>query len=201
MKRWVTLGAAAALAGAGLVGSRASAESDQVTAVLRDPGGTVVGLVTFTGDGRGTRVTAVLRPNRYVAADQFHGFHVHANDNPSNGSGCLADPAQPPSTWFLSADAHLARAGEMHGEHAGDMPSVLVTSRGLAVLGFVTTRFTPAAVVGRAIVLHAGPDNFGNVPVGTAPDQYTPNSPAATDKTHATGNSGDRVACGVARRV
>jgi Cu-Zn family superoxide dismutase len=62
---------------------------------------------------------------------------------------------------------------------------------------FTTDRFTPAGVVGRAVVLHAGPDNFGNVPMGSAADQYTANSPAAVVKTQATGNSGDRVACGV----
>ncbi|HEV7823819.1 MAG TPA: superoxide dismutase family protein [Mycobacteriales bacterium] len=201
MKRWVALGVAAAVAGTGLVASRANADSEQVAAVLRDPSGAVVGVATFAGDGRGTRVTAALRPNRYVAPAQFHGFHVHANDNPANGTGCVADATEPSSTWFVSADAHLSNDGEPHGEHLGDMPSVLVTPEGVAVLSFVTTRLTPGAVVGRAVVLHAGPDNFGNVPMGTAPDQYTPNSAAATEKTRGTGNSGDRVACGVARKV
>jgi Cu-Zn family superoxide dismutase len=201
MKRWVALGTAAALAGAGLVGSRANADAEQVAAVLRDPGGAVVGLVTFAGDYRGTRVTALLRPNRYVSAAQFHGFHVHANDNRSNGNGCVANASKPSSTWFLSADAHLASPGQQHGQHDGDMPSVLVTPEGLAVISFVTTRLTPDSVRGRAVVLHAGPDNFGNVPIGTAADQYTPNSAAAADKTHGTGNSGDRVACGVVKKA
>jgi Cu-Zn family superoxide dismutase len=51
--------------------------------------------------------------------------------------------------------------------------------------------------VGRAVVLHAGPDNFGNVPVGAVSDQYAPNSTSATEKTVKTGNAGDRVACGL----
>jgi Cu-Zn family superoxide dismutase len=201
MKRWVALGVAAAVAGAGLAGTRANADSDQVAAVLRDPGGHVVGVVTFAGDRHGTRVTAVLRPNGYVAAAQFHGFHVHANNDPANGSGCIADASKPPATWFVSADAHLARPGQTHGHHQGDMPSLEVTPQGLAVVTFVTTSLSPHDVMGRAVVVHAAPDNFGNVPIGGAADQYTPNSAAAADKTRNTGNAGDRVACGVARRV
>ena len=53
--------------------------------------------------------------------------------------------------------------------------------------------------VGRAVVLHAGPDNFGNVPVGTGADQYIAGATALA-KTQATGNAGDRFGCGVIRR-
>jgi Cu/Zn superoxide dismutase len=45
--------------------------------------------------------------------------------------------------------------------------------------------------------MHAGADNFGNVPVGAEPDEYTANGQAATDFTNATGNAVARVACGV----
>ena len=54
-------------------------------------------------------------------------------------------------------------------------------------------------MIGRAVVLHAGPDNFGNVPVGPNADQYTAGSTALA-KTQATGNAGDRFACGVIGR-
>ena len=50
---------------------------------------------------------------------------------------------------------------------------------------------------GKAVVLHAGADNFGNVPVGANADQYQPNAVDATNKTANTGNAGDRIACGV----
>jgi Cu-Zn family superoxide dismutase len=124
---------------------------------------------------------------------------VHANDVPANGSGCVAGPAQPPATWFVSADGHLTLPGRTHGGHAGDLPPVLLNADGEADLKFTTGRLTLGELEGRAVVLHAGPDNLGHVPVGTAPDAYTPNSPAATAKTQATGNAGDRVACGVVR--
>jgi len=54
-----------------------------------------------------------------------------------------------------------------------------------------------ADIVGRAIVVHAGADNYANVPLGANADQYTANSQAAIDKTAATGNAGDRLLCGV----
>ena len=44
--------------------------------------------------------------------------------------------------------------------------------------------------------LHVGSDNFANVPVGAGTDQYTPGATALA-KTQATGNAGDRFACGV----
>jgi Cu/Zn superoxide dismutase len=45
--------------------------------------------------------------------------------------------------------------------------------------------------------LHQGPDNYGNVPVGTAPNQYTANSAEATTLTQNTGNAGARIGCAV----
>ena len=65
---------------------------------------------------------------------------------------------------------------------------------------FTTDAWAAADVVGKALILHAGRNNFGNVPVGSEPNQYTPNSEAATTLTANTGNSGDRIACGVLER-
>jgi Cu-Zn family superoxide dismutase len=188
--------------GAGLVtAGRANAGQERVAAVLRDPSGARIGLVTFTGSDRGAVVAAVLRPSRYVSTAAFHGFHVHVNDDARNGTGCAADPASPSSTWFVSADGHYAGSGRTHPGHDGDMPSVLVGSDGAAMLSFTTTRLTPRSVLGRVVILHARPDNFGNVPVGAGSDQYEPVSGAALDKTALTGNAGDRVACGVITRA
>jgi Cu-Zn family superoxide dismutase len=165
--------------------------------VLRDASGAFVGRVLFasTHDTTTVLVTATLP----AGMDGIHGFHVHANDNPANGDGCVADPAQPANTHFVSADGHYNPGGGTHGDHAGDMPALFFTEQGKAAMSFITDRFEPAELKGRAVILHAGADNYGNVPVGTAANQYTPNSPEATTLTANTGNAGNRIACGVVR--
>ncbi len=81
------------------------------------------------------------------------------------------------------------------------MPSLLVNGDGSATLKFTSTRLSIDDLSNRAVMLHAGADNFGNIPTGSGADQYTANSPAATDKTAATGNAGDRIACGLINLV
>ncbi|MGL5859891.1 MAG: superoxide dismutase family protein [Phycicoccus sp.] len=195
----VVAGLSLVLTGVAVVGAASSSAGTIVArAVLKSPDGEGVGVVRFTVSGAQTKVAVDLDSDEALGAlDAFHGFHIHANDDPANGDGCVADPAQPASTWFVSADGHLSEEGETHGAHRGDMPSVLVNDDGTAELRFTTGRLDIGDLRGRAVVLHANPDNFGNVPVDpAAPDKYTPNSPDATAKTEATGNAGDRLACG-----
>lgn len=131
---------------------------------------------------------------------EFHGFHIHANDDPSNGNGCQADPASPTDTWFDSADGHVRDPGQVHSDHVGDLDSVYLTESGHGRLRFFTDRLDLRRLEGRAVILHVDQDNFGNVPVGAGPEEYRPNSPAATTLTDDTGNAGDRFACGVIAR-
>jgi Cu-Zn family superoxide dismutase len=203
----LSLAAALALAGAcagappGLgAGSGATGTASPVGTTLRLADGTPIGDVELRpGDG-GTEVSVRLAlPAGPTAVRGFHGFHVHANDDPANGEGCVADPGQPPATWFVPADGHLGSGSGDHGDHQGDMPPLLVDGAGRASATFTTDRLPGDRLDGRAVILHAGPDNLGNVPTGPAADQYIPNGPAATDKTRATGNAGDRLACGLLR--
>jgi len=80
---------------------------------------------------------------------------------------------------------------------AGRLPSLLVNDDGTAEARFRTGRFAPSEVEGRALILHAGEDNFADIPLGTAPNQYTANSYEALTLTANTGNAGDRLACGL----
>jgi superoxide dismutase, Cu-Zn family len=195
-------GVTVAVLGTVAFGGQASAHDASFRATLRDPSGAAVGTVKLRISSHATEVTVKLRPSQYVTPrDAFHGFHIHANNDDSNGVGCIADPALPSSTWFVSADGHLSdRPGQIHGGHTGDLPSPLVLADGSARLRFSTDRIDPAQVRGRVVVLHAGADNFGNVPAGSEPNQYTPNSPGAGSLTSRTGNAGDRVACGSIHR-
>jgi Cu-Zn family superoxide dismutase len=166
------------------------------TAVLRNAAGTVVSRVVFTSIGGGkTLVSATVNFPGIRAG--FHGYHIHGNDNPANGDGCVADPAMPANTHFVSADGHWNPTAATHGQHAGDMPNVMVLTDGSGFLSF-TNQIDPLSdIVGRAVILHEGIDNHGNIPVGTAANQYTANSPEAITLTQNTGNAGNRIGCGL----
>jgi Cu-Zn family superoxide dismutase len=168
----------------------------RATLALAD--GKVIGDVTFTGGTRTTTVTvSVQMPGGRTALGAFHGLHIHANDDPSNGDGCVADAKKPPSTWFASADGHLITDARTHGVHAGDLPPLLINGDGEAYASSLTDRVILDELKGRAVVLHTQSDNLAHIPLGLGLDQYTANSPAAIDKTVKTGNGGDRIACGV----
>lgn len=190
--RWAAAGAAVVTA---LVAAQAQGHADGLSgrALLRDAGGNQVGVVRFSeGDGNKILVRADLASS---LSPGFHGFHVHAN---SAGRGCLAEASEPASAWFTSVGGHYKEADdEAHGNHAGDLPSLLVHHDGTAHLRFTVDRLDVMELDGKALIVHARPDNFANVPVGTGANQYTPNTSAAVTLTHNTGNAGDRVACGV----
>jgi Cu/Zn superoxide dismutase len=164
---------------------------------MRDAGGRQVGTVTFAETAQG-RVRISANFNFSASTTQpregFHGFHIHANNNPANGSGCIADPTQPAATHFVSVDGHYN--GGTHNAHAGDMPSPFFLNDGVAVMSF-ERRLDINDIAGRGVILHTGIDNFNNIPLGPNPDQYTANSQAAIDLTAATGNAGPRQACGI----
>lgn len=191
-----------AVVGGVAVTSTAGAHSRSAKAKLRDASGQEIGTVKFV-DGHGyTEVRVEIRRGSAVAANAFHGFHIHANDVATNDEGCVADPAQPSNTWFVSAGGHWKSDMQTHGQHLGDMPSVFVNANGSVETRFTISRIALSALAGKAVVLHADADNFGNVPIGesadpTAAEKYTANSAGALTKTQNTGNAGDRIACGV----
>ena len=173
------------------------ADDQGARAILRDAGGNQLGIIKFSQESGEVLVRASVQG----LSPGFHGFHVHANNDPSNGIGCIANLGLPSNTWFVSADGHYKLGTEVHGAHQGDMPLLLLNGTGTldswATSRFETDRFAVADIVGRAVIVHALADNFNNIPLGTGSDQYVANSQAAIDKTNATGNAGDRLLCGV----
>ncbi len=93
-----------------------------------------------------------------------HAFHVHQY-------GDLTD-----SEKGLSAGSHYNPLGEPHGRptdterHAGDFGNIVADPQGVATIELtdpVATLSGPCSIVGRSLVIHAGPDLFTQ-PVGNA---------------------------------
>jgi len=178
----VALALAAAILTAPLYasGDGRSSSRKHVKVQLVDASGADAGLVKLTRQGKGV----VVRAQVEGLTPGFHGFHVHSVGE------CV-----PP---FTSAGGHFNPDGTGHGSHAGDMPSLLVLEDGTAQLQFTTDRFTIAELFdtdGTAIIVHALPDNFANIP--TRYQSTTEGTLGPDSATLATGDAGGRAACGV----
>ena len=133
-------------------------------------GSNVSGTVVFTELADGS---VRVNVNLTGATPGIHGFHVHENGD------CSAPDA-------TSAGAHFNPTGAPHGSmstgtHAGDFGNLTADSSGRIDTEFTTRSITVApgerSVAGKAVLLHASPDDLTSQP---------------------SGNSGARVACGVA---
>lgn len=152
------------------------------TALLRDQAGTEIGRVGFTQDG--THVLASAYVTGLAPFAEFHGFHVHTN------GACSGD-------FVASAGGHWNPAGATHGDHAGDMPVLYADANGTARSTSTLDAFTVAGMLaddgGVAVIVHAGRDNYGNIPT-----RYTVGGVGGPDATtNSTGDAGARLACGV----
>jgi superoxide dismutase, Cu-Zn family len=113
----------------------------------------------------------------------IHAIHFHSTGSCQTGT----TPA------FSSAGGHYNPANREHGlsnpagPHAGDAPNFSVDASGIAKVNFTTDRVTITAGSatlfdsdGTSLVVHAGADDQVSQP---------------------SGNSGDRIACGVLKQV
>ncbi len=192
MRRWKTRALIVAVPVAALtIGATmgGAAGGTTVTAQMRGVSGAEAGTVKIVASENNAQVVAYV--NLPGAPAGFHGFHIHSKGvcDPT-----AVDPASGLVVPFFSAAGHLGGAdGQTHPGHAGDMPSLLVNENGTAQLRFKTDRVTLAKILdadGSAVIIHAGPDNFANIPV-----RYSATGPDAT--TLNTGDSGGRSFCGV----
>ena len=146
------------------------------SAELLDPTGAEVGTVEFAVDGTVVTVTAAVQG----LPAGFKGFHVHAIGKCEPNSPNPTDPSKVGD--FLSAGGHLGGADAAHPGHQGDLSSLQVREDGSAELVTTTDAFDVDALFdadGSAVIVHAGPDNFGNIPTRYAPTgrMLTPRPP------------------------
>lgn len=156
-----------------------SSSSSHVRVELQDAAGADVGFVKLTQQGG----KVIVRGEVSGLTPGFHGFHVHT-----------VGQCTPP---FATAGGHYNPGGVGHGSHAGDMPSLLVLDDGTAEAQFATDNYTIDELFdadGSAIIIHAGADNFANIPTRY---QSTTGVFGPDSATLATGDAGARVVCGV----
>lgn len=134
-------------------------------------GSKTIGEATF--EEQGDKLVRVVVFVQGLKPGQEHGIHIHEKGD------CSAPDA-------MSAGGHFNPLGKPHGHpggaerHAGDLPALKANKEGRANIhadvDIITLTPGPTSIIGRALVVHADPDDF---------------------KTQPTGNSGARIACGV----
>ncbi|MED4203618.1 superoxide dismutase family protein [Neobacillus mesonae] len=155
----------------------------QAQAELKDVNNKTIGTVSFlVDDDNHVQMNASidgLEPGH-------HGFHIHEKGI------CEADAKD---GAFTTAGGHFNPDGKQHSDHAGDLPSLYVNEDGRAEYSARIDRMTIDQLKENklAVIVHANPDNFGNIP-----DRYeTEGKPGPDEATLKAGDAGDRQACGV----
>jgi len=165
----------------------ASPPDNSVSVQLKDPSGADVGTATIAKSGAYLELTV----DAHGLKPGFHGMHIHQVGKCEANS---VAPAGGAPGNFLSAGGHL-QVGDAHAMPAsGGLTSLEVRQDGTAHLVTTTDAVTLGDIKGTALIIHAGADDFGNIP-----SRYTQAGGAAGPdaETQATGDAGARVACGV----
>ena len=125
------------------------------------------GTVTFSQLKDGIIVTAKVYNLPYTKCEKEI-YGFHMHE----GMSCTGNDTDP----FADAKMHYNN-GECvnHPYHTGDMPP-LYGNNGFAYMSFFTNKFSIAEIVGKTIIIHNGVDDFSSQP---------------------SGNSGEKIACGV----
>lgn len=80
---------------------------------------------------------------------------------------------------FIHTGDHYNPTNMLHPQHAGDMPPLL-GNQGYAWTAFYDKRYRISDIINRSVIIHAHPDDFMTQP---------------------SGNSGEKIGCGVIRAV
>jgi Cu-Zn family superoxide dismutase len=172
----------------------APAGTERLTTQLKTADGTPVANATFDfANGYATVTVETVATN--ILSPGFHGLHLHSMGKCDANS--VAPTGGAPAD-FNSAGGHYQAPGHTAHPASGDLTSLEVRSDGAAKLVTTTDSFTAANLLGgagTALIIHQGPDNFGNIPTDRYHQQN--GAPGPDEETLNTGDSGKRVACGV----
>lgn len=136
--------------------------------------GKSVGTVTFTDTEKGLEIRTRLSG----LPSGEHGFHIHEKGD------CSAAESDGKMTAAQAAGGHYdpentgRHLGPDGGGHKGDLPVLIVNSKGEANHKMLVKSLTAAEIKNRALIIHAGGDNYSDLP-------------------EKLGGGGARLACGV----
>ena len=170
MKKSVSSVACGALLAAGCAGTPEQQEVSAGAQLQPRSGSNVSGNVKFTQIGDVVRVTGEITGHTKGPK----GFHIHEKGDCSDDKG-------------MNTGGHFNPGNHKHGgpydpvKHSGDLGNLVFNDAGIAKINFTVgdisvTKDRPDGIIGRAVIVHAGTDDFTTDP---------------------TGNAGGRVACGV----
>ena len=153
-------------------GQVTTTHSVDVHAVSASGIGEKIGTIEFKDSDQGL----VLNTDLQKLSPGFHGFHIH-----EKGS-CDVAEKDGKNVAGLAAGSHFNPHKTGHGTpnegHMGDLPVLNVDSNGNAKTTLVAPRLKLADIQGLSIMIHAGGDNYSDLPKPL-------------------GGGGDRIACGV----
>ena len=157
-----------------------AARADEIVVtvnLVNDHGvGDAIGTIRITDTEHG----ALFAPQLSKLAPGLHGFHLH--EKPT----CECADKDGKMTAAHAAGSHLDpdKSGKHEGPygkgHLGDLPPLFVAADGTCTLPVLAPRLKVADVKNRALMIHAGGDNYA-------------------DKPEALGGGGARIACGVSK--
>jgi superoxide dismutase, Cu-Zn family len=140
--------------------------------------GAEIGTVTVTEGSGG----AVFATDLHDLPPGEHGFHIHEKGDcrpGPNDAGLVVAGGAAGSHW--DPEGTKQHRGPQGGGHLGDLPALDVAADGTAKERLPAPRITDLArLKGRALVIHAGDDNYADQPLPL-------------------GGGGGRIACGVLR--
>lgn len=169
MKPLIVAFAGIAFAGA----SHAATKVATVNAIDATGVKAAIGTIAF----RDSRQGLVVEPKLKGLPAGLRGFHIHEN------ASCDPSTQNDQAVAGLGAGGHYDAASVKkhegpHGEgHLGDLPALMVDPDGSAVLPVLAKRLKAKDLAGRAVIIHAGGDNYTDAP--------------------ALGGGGARIACGI----
>jgi superoxide dismutase, Cu-Zn family len=190
----VWTGSPAPSAPAGTEGDQQQPAAQSITTQLKAPNGTRVATAKFDFSNGYATIT-IATTGAGSLAPGFHGVHIHKTGKcePNSTAPTGGAPGD-----FLSAGGHFQAPGHSAEPASGNLTSLEVRKDGVGMLVTTTDAFTMEDLMTgekTAIIIHAGADNFQNIPR----DRYhqTNGTPGPDETTMSTNDAGKRVACGV----